>query len=64
MNIYIENNTENELKFIYKRRFNKMIFITSIGEDYSGKKFIEIARKILGSNIIVLIYSWNKDHFK
>ena len=64
MNIYIENNTENALKFIYKRRFNKMILITSIGLDFSGKKFIEIARKILGSNIIVLIYSSNKDHLK
>ena len=64
MNIYIENNTESALKFIYKRRFNKMILITSIGLDYSGKKFIEVARKILGSNIIVLIYSSNKDHLK
>ena len=64
MNIYIENNTENALKFIYKRRFNKMILITSIGKDYSGKKYIEVARKILGSNIIVLIYSSNKAHLK
>ena len=62
MNIYIENNTENALKFIYKRRFNKMILITNIGLDFSGKKFIEIARKILGSKIIVLIYSSNKKH--
>ena len=29
MNIYIENNTENALKFIYKRRFNKIILITN-----------------------------------
>ena len=64
MNIYIENNTEKALKFIYKRRFNKIIIITSIGLDYSGKKFIEVARKILGSNIIVLIFSSNKDHLK
>ena len=64
MNIYIESNTENALKFIYKRRFNKMILITSIGLDYSGKKFIEVARKILGSNIIVLIFSNNKEHLK
>ena len=62
MNIYIQNNTEKALKFIYKRRFNKMILITNIGLDLSGKKFIEVARKILGSNIIVLIYSSNKEH--
>ena len=64
MNIYCENNTEKALKFIYKRRFNKMILITSIGKDKSGKKFIEVARKILDSNVIVLIYSSNKDHLK
>lgn len=64
MNIYIQNNTEKALKFIYKRRFNKMILITNIGLDLSGKKFIEVARKILGSNIIVLIYSSNKKHLE
>ena len=64
MNIYIENNTEQALKFIYKRRFNKMILITSIGLDFSGLKFIEIARKILGSEIIVLIYSSNMNHLE
>ena len=41
-----------------------MILITSIGLDYSGKKFIEVARKVLGSNIIVLIFSNNKEHLK
>ena len=45
MNIYIENNTDQALKFIYKRRFNKMILITSIGLDFSGLKFIEICKK-------------------
>ena len=64
MNIYIENRTESALKFVYKRRYNKMILITSIGLDLSGKKFIEIARKILGSNIIVLIFSSNKKHLE
>ena len=64
MNIYIENNTEKALKFLYKRRFNKIILITSIGLDLSGKKFIEVARKILGSKIIVLIYSSNKKHLE
>ena len=62
MNIYLENRTEDALRFIHKRRYNKMILITSIGLDLSGKKFIEIARKILGSIIIVLIFSNNKDH--
>ena len=62
MNIYIEKSTEDALKFIHKRRYNKMILITSIGLDLSGKKFIEIARKIIGSNIIVLVFSSNIQH--
>ena len=62
MNIYIENSTEEALKFIHKRRYNKIILITSVGLDLSGKKFIEVARKILGANIIVLIFSRNKNH--
>ena len=62
MNIYLEDTTENALRFIHKRRYNKMIIITSIGLDLSGKKFIEITRKILGFDIIILIYSKNKKH--
>ena len=64
MNIYLENSIEIELKFIYKKRYNKIILITSIGRDISGKKYIEIARKILGANVIVLFFSSNKDHLK
>ena len=62
MNIYLESSTERALNFIHKRRYNKIILITSIGLDLSGKKFIEIARKIIGANIIVLIFSSNKSH--
>ena len=62
MNIYLESNTERALKFINKRRYNKIILVTSVGLDLSGKKFIEIARKILKSNIIVLVFSNNKNH--
>ena len=64
MNIYLESNTERALKFIYKKRFNKIILVTSVGLDLSGKKFIEIARKILKSNVIVLVFSNNKNHLE
>ena len=40
------------------------MLISNIGLDLSGKRFIEIARKILGFNIIILFYSNNKDHLK
>ena len=64
MNIYLESNTERALKFINKRRYNKIILVTSVGLDLSGKKFIEIARKILKSNVVVLVFSNNKNHLE
>ena len=64
LNIYFEYSTEEALKFILRRKYNKIILITSIGLDLSGKRFIEIARKILGFNVIVLFFSANEDHLK
>ena len=63
MNFYYESSTEEALKFLLKRKYNKVILITSIGKDLSGKRFVEIARKILGFNIIVLFVSNNTSHF-
>ena len=64
MNIYFESSTEEALKFLHRRKYNKIILITSIGLDLSGKKFIEVARKILGFNVMVLFFSANKEHLK
>ena len=64
LNIYFESSTEEALKFILRRKYNKIIIITSVGLDLSGKKFIEIARKILGFDVMVLFFSINNDHLK
>ena len=64
MNIYFESSTEEALKFILRRKHNKIILITSIGLDLSGKKFIEIARKILGFDVMVLFFSANNAHLQ
>ena len=64
LNIYERTSTENTLQFIKERQNDKIIFISSIGLDLSGKRFIEIARKILGFNFIVLFYSNNIEHFE
>ena len=64
MNIYFESSTEEALKFLLQRQFNKVILITSIGLDLSGKRFVEIARKIFGFNLMVLFFSINKVHLK
>ena len=64
MNIYFESSTEEALKFLLQRQFNKVILITSIGLDLSGKKFVEVARKIFGFDLMVLFFSVNKSHLK
>ena len=56
MNIYFEYQTEEALKIIERKKFNKIILISSCGKDKGGQKFIEIARKILGFNVVVLFF--------
>ena len=58
MNIYFKYSIEEALKFILKRRYNKVILICSIGKDKSGIRFVEIARKILFNfDVLVLFFS-------
>ena len=47
MNIYMENSFENALEIILRKKYNKIILISNIGLDLSGKRFIEVTRKIL-----------------
>jgi hypothetical protein len=63
INVYIESSTEKALELINKKRYNKIILISSIGLDLSGKKFVEVARKILGFDVVVLFFSGNSKHF-
>ena len=62
MNAYFESSTEKALEIIKAKKFNKIILISSIGLDLSGKKFVEIARGILGFNVVVLFFSQNQKH--
>ena len=63
MVVHCINSTEKALKFILKRINDKIIFIANIGKDLAGKRYIEIVRRIYGFNIIVLFYSYNRNHF-
>ena len=62
MNAYFESSIEKALELIQRKKYNKIILISNIGLDLSGKRFVEIARKILGFNVMVLFYSKNKSH--
>ena len=62
INVYIESCTEKALELIKRKRFNKIILISSIGLDLSGKTFVEAARKILGFDVMVLFFTSNRKH--
>ena len=64
MNAYFESSTEKALEIIKRKKYNKIILISSVGLDLSGKKFVEIARQILGFNVVVLFVSANKSHLQ
>ena len=66
MNIFCIRTLEEALKFVIKRRKqnDNFIFISNIGKDESGKRFIDIVRKIYNFNIMVLFFSYNKEHFQ
>jgi hypothetical protein len=63
MNAYFSGGTEEALEIIKRKRYNKIILISNIGLDLGGKKFVEVARKILGFNVPVLFFSANRNHF-
>ena len=64
--VYYIATIEEALKIILqKRRENpnkKLILISNIGLDYSGKRLVEIVREIIGFDLIVLFFSKNKSH--
>ena len=63
MNAFFVGSVEKGLEIIQRKRYNKIILISNIGLDLSGKKFVEVARKILGFDAMVLFFSNNNSHF-
>ena len=58
MNVFFESNTEKALEMIKRKKYNKIILISSCQGDV-GIKFVNVVRKILGFDIVVLFYSAN-----
>ena len=61
-NIYPCETTEEAIKLIKRKKYNKIILLSNIGSDLGGKKFIDEARKILKNDVIVLFLAYNIDH--
>ena len=61
-NIYPCETSEEALKLIKRKKYNKIILISNIGPDLGGKKFVEAARKIIGNEVIVLFSAYSINH--
>ena len=46
-NIYPCETSEEALKLIKRKKYNKIILLSNIGQDLAGKKFVDKARKII-----------------
>ena len=64
INAYFKDSIENALELIKRKKLNKIILISNIGLDLSGKKLMQIARKILDFPVIILFFSKNLMHLK
>ena len=51
-NFYPCETSKEVIKLIKRKKYNKIILISNVEKNLSGKKFVEDARKIIGSNII------------
>ena len=63
-NINPYETSEEALKLIERKKYNKIILIFNVGSDFGGKKFEDITRKIIGNEIIVLFLAYNIAHLK
>ena len=56
--------TDEALKLVNKKKYNKIILISNVGEDLAGRDFVNEARKIIGNDVIVLFLAYNINHVK
>ena len=63
-NIYPCTTTEDALKLVNRKKYNKIILISNVRPDLEGKKFVQRAREIIGNNVIVLFLSYSIQHLE
>ena len=61
-NIYPCESSEEALQLVKRKKYNKIILISNVGEEYAGKKFIDKAREIIGNNVITLFLAAKLSH--
>ena len=58
-NVYPCDSTKEALKLVQRKKFNKIILISNIGNDYEGKIFIDEARKLIENDIVALFFTYD-----
>jgi len=61
-NLYTEDNTKDALRLVWRKRFNKIIIITNVGNNLEGKKYVDKVRKILEFNVVALFFTNDFSH--
>ena len=59
INIYTYQNSEDALKLVNLKKYNKIILISNIGTDLGGKIFVNNARNIIRNKVIALFNAYN-----
>ena len=63
-NVYTFEDTNEALKCVNRKKYNKLILLSNVGIDFEGKKFVDAARQIIKSDAIVLFITYNIEHLK
>ena len=61
-NIYPCETSEEALKLIKRKKYNKIILLSNVGSDLGGKKFVDEARRIIGNDVVALFLAYNTAH--
>ena len=61
-NIYACQTSEEALKLVERKKYNKIILISNVGKNYGGAEFIKKARQIIGNDVIALFFAYNPAH--
>ena len=61
-NIYPCETSEEALKIIKRKKYNKIILISNIS--LGGKEYVDKAREIIENDVVVLFLAYDKEHLK
>ena len=60
--IYIHCTTDEALKLVKRKKYNKIILISNAGKNNQGADFIQKAKQIIGNNVIALFSAKMLNH--